>query len=102
MSLQSKGSLTASYSEHCPQSLPPYTGRCRKIRPASAPPGKFDLGSLARSLKNQAGPDSPRLSDVVEKNDSRSWKIEYQEAEDSAAAAAASPILKRKSTPPCC
>ena len=24
---QSKGSLTASYSEHCPQSLPPYTGR---------------------------------------------------------------------------
>ena len=26
-SLHSKGSLTASYSEHCPQSLPPFTGR---------------------------------------------------------------------------
>ena len=26
-SIHSKGSLTASYSEHCPQSLPPFTGR---------------------------------------------------------------------------
>ena len=27
LSLHSKGSMTASYSEHCPQSLPPFTGR---------------------------------------------------------------------------
>jgi hypothetical protein len=81
-SLHSKGSLTASYSEHCPQSLPPFTGRSRKCRPMSAPPGKFDLASLAKSLKDQAGPDSPRLSGVVEKEESVAWKIEYNEGEE--------------------
>ena len=44
--------------------------RSRKCRPVSAPPGKFDLASLAKSLKDQAGPDSPRLSGVVEKEES--------------------------------
>ena len=99
LSLQTKGSLTASYSEHAPQSLPPFTGRCRKNRPVSAPPGKFDLASLARSLKDQSGPDSPRLLEVVEKCDSLSWKIEYQE-DEVAVASSASPVLKRKNTPP--
>ena len=104
LALQTKGSLTASYSEHAPQSLPPFTGRCRKNRPVSAPPGKFDLASLAKSLKDQSGPDSPRLLEVVEKCDSLSWKIEYQEDEieavAGAAGAGASPVLKRKVTPP--
>ena len=101
MALQTKGSLTASYSEHAPQSLPPFTGRCRKNRPVSAPPGKFDLASLAKSLKDQSGPDSPRLLEVVEKCDSLSWKIEYQEDLDQAdQSAGGSPVLKRKSTPP--
>ena len=67
----------------------------------SAPPGKFDLASLAKSLKDQAGPDSPRLSGVVEKEESVAWKIEYQEDEILATGSAnASPALKRKSTPP--
>ena len=67
----------------------------------SAPPGKFDLASLAKSLKDQAGPDSPRLSGVVEKEESVAWKIEYQEDELLAPGSAnASPALKRKSTPP--
>ena len=105
LALQTKGSLTASYSEHAPQSLPPFTGRCRKNRPVSAPPGKFDLASLAKSLKDQSGPDSPRLLEVVEKCDSLSWKIEYQEDEieagvAGASCAGASPVLKRKTTPP--
>merc|ERR1719266_1574570 len=98
-SLHSKGSLTASYSEHCPQSLPPFTGRSRKCRPVSAPPGKFDLASLAKSLKDQAGPDSPRLSGVVEKEESVAWKIEY-EGEEQISSLNASPSLKRKATPP--
>ena len=66
----------------------------------SAPPGKFDLASLAKSLKDQAGPDSPRLSGVVEKEESVAWKIEYQEDELAPGSANASPALKRKSTPP--
>merc|ERR1719266_1820923 len=117
-SLHSKGSLTASYSEHCPQSLPPFTGRSRKCRPVSAPPGKFDLASLAKSLKDQAGPDSPRLSGVVEKEESVAWKIEYNEDEEEQTdvhltatgsskqiqlnnpSNRSSPALKRKSTPP--
>ena len=45
----------------------------------SAPPGKFDLASLTKSLKTHQGPDSPRLSQVVEKSESLSWKIEYQQ-----------------------
>ena len=34
----------------------------------SAPPGKFNLASLTKSLKTHQGPDSPRLSQVVEKS----------------------------------
>ena len=65
----------------------------------SAPPGKFDLASLAKSLKAQAGPDSPRLLEVVEKNESLSWKIEYH-ADSDQELLGASPKLKRKATPP--
>ena len=74
----------------------------------SAPPGKFDLASLAKSLKDQAGPDSPRLSGVVEKEESVAWKIEYNEGEEiiqqqqiqNNSSNRSSPALKRKSTPP--
>ena len=84
----------------------------------SAPPGKFDLASLAKSLKDQAGPDSPRLSGVVEKEESVAWKIEYNEDEEEQtdvhltatgsskqiqlnnSSNRSSPALKRKSTPP--
>jgi len=97
---QSKGSLTASYSEHCPQSLPPYTGRCRKSRPMSAPPGKFNLASLTKSLKTHQGPDSPRLSQVVEKSESLSWKIEYQQESDQESTSASPLLQRRKQTPP--
>lgn len=99
MALQTKGALTASYSEHCPQSLPPFTGRSRKCRPVSAPPGKFDMASLAKSLKDQTGPDSPRLCEVVEKNESLSWKIEYQEGSDQEiGSSSASPLLAKRSS----
>lgn len=100
MALQTKGALTASYSEHCPQSLPPFTGRSRKSRPVSAPPGKFDMASLCKSLKDQTGPDSPRLCEVVEKNESLSWKIEYQEGSDQeiCSSAGASPLLAKRSS----
>ena len=68
----------------------------------SAPPGKFDLASLAKSLKDaQSGPDSPRLLEVIEKNESLAWKIEYQEQKESEAAEASlgSPAMRRKLTP---
>merc|ERR1719232_1632574 len=95
-----KGALTASYTEHCPQSLPPYTGRCRKSRPMSAPPGKFNLTTLTKSLKTIQGPDSPRLSQVVEKSESLSWKIEYQQESDQDSTSASPLLQRRKQTPP--
>ena len=65
----------------------------------SAPPGKFNLASLTKSLKTHQGPDSPRLSQVVEKSESLSWKIEYQESDQESTSA--SPLLqRRKQTPP--
>ena len=54
------------------------------------------MASLAKSLKDNSGPDSPRLSEVVEKTESLSWKIEYQENSDTES----SPLLKRKNSSP--
>ena len=66
----------------------------------SAPPGKFDLASLTKSLKTHQGPDSPRLSQVVEKSESLSWKIEYQQESDQESTSASPLLQRRKQTPP--
>ena len=68
-------------------------------RPVSAPPGKFEL--LPRALTSTPlplprEPDSPRVLEVVEKIESVSWKLEYNEAEIDLCA---SPNLKRKLSP---
>ena len=56
------------------------------------------MASLTRSLKYQAGPDSPRLLEVVEKNESLAWKIEYQGESDQEIGA--SPLLSRRKLTP--
>ena len=70
-------------------------------RPVSAPPGKFDfLSKISTSTPIPSSglePDSPRVLEVVEKTESVSWKIEYNEGE--AAEMCASPNLKRKLSP---
>merc|ERR1712037_850436 len=66
----------------------------------SAPPGKFNLASLTKSLKTHQGPDSPRLSQVVEKSESLSWKIEYQQESDQESTSASPLLQRRKQTPP--
>jgi hypothetical protein len=70
-------------------------------RPVSAPPGKFDFLSkisCASTPRHNADldPDSPRVLEVYEKNESVSWKLEYNEAE---AEMCGSPNLKRKLSP---
>lgn len=72
--------------------------RTRRNRPVSAPPCKFDVTLLA---KDQEGPDSPRVLEVVEKIESVAWKLEYKEDQDSAPESNASPgSVRRKTTPP--
>jgi hypothetical protein len=70
-------------------------------RPVSAPPGKFDFLtklSCTSTPKHNTDlePDSPRVLEIFEKNESVSWKLEYNEAE---AEMCGSPNLKRKLSP---
>ena len=59
----------------------------RGCRPLSAPPGKNNLldsnSPLPPPDSPRVGlpPDSPRVIEVVEKSESVSWKLEYQEGE---------------------
>ena len=60
----------------------------RGCRPLSAPPGKPNLLDSSSPLPpdsprvtQQLPPDSPRVLEVVEKSESVSWKLEYQEGE---------------------
>ena len=60
----------------------------RGCRPLSAPPGKPNLLDSNSPLppdsprvNQQLPPDSPRVLEVVEKSESVSWKLEYQEGE---------------------
>ncbi len=48
--------------------------RGRKCRPVSAPPGKLEFGAMISSTPNNK---SSRILEVVEKNESVAWKIEY-------------------------
>ena len=59
----------------------------RGCRPLSAPPGKHNLLDSNSPLpppdspRVALPPDSPRVIEVVEKSESVSWKLEYQEGE---------------------
>ena len=58
----------------------------RGCRPMSAPPGKPNLLDSNSPLPPDSPrvtlpPDSPRVLEVVEKSESVSWKLEYQEGE---------------------
>ena len=61
----------------------------RGCRPLSAPPGKPNLLDSSSPLPpdsprvtQQLPPDSPRVLEVVEKSESVSWKLEYQEGQE--------------------
>merc|ERR1719400_2111191 len=80
--------MSISYCEGTAHSLPLVGSPrfSRGCRPLSAPPGKQNLLDSNSPLPPDSPrvtlpPDSPRVLEVVEKSESVSWKLEYQEGE---------------------
>jgi len=89
--------LSYSYTEGCTRSLPPMMGRTPRTNRISDP--DFDPDSGLPSAADAE--ESPKVIEVVEKTESVSWRLEYEEQMRQAAAAVASPspALKRKLSP---
>merc|ERR1719400_2621657 len=87
--LHDNSGMSISYCEGAAHSLPLVGSPrfSRGCRPLSAPPGKHNLLDSnsplppADSPRVAMPPDSPRVIEVVEKSESVSWKLEYQEGE---------------------
>ena len=89
--------MSMSYCEGTAYSMPHISSPrfSRGLRPLSAPPGQ-DPNLIGSS---PLPPDSPRVLEVVEKEESVSWKLEYGEGELFSSSLSSSPATKRKLSP---